>query len=487
MKLLKDILYKTSILEVSGSTNVAITSVTFDSRNVTKDSLFVAMKGTKTDGHTYIPEVIAKGVAAIVCEDLPEISTGSVSIIKVKDSAQALGVIASNFFDNPSEKLKLVGVTGTNGKTTVATLLYQLVRSMGHKAGLFSTVRNKINNKEVAATHTTPDPVQINSLLSQMLEKGCTYCFMEVSSHAIVQNRIAGLKFTGGIFTNLTHDHLDYHKTFADYLKAKQSFFDQLTPEAFALVNKDDPNGEVMLQNSKAITYTYSLKSSSDFKCKVMENQFAGLLLNIDGTEVWTKLIGHFNAYNLLAVYAAGVLLKEEKMAVLTSLSTLSPVEGRFQYHRTDGGVVGIVDYAHTPDALQNVLRTVHEIRTGNEKVITVVGCGGDRDPFKRPIMAKIAAENSDKVILTSDNPRNEDPNAILKQMNKGVEAQNKKKVLTISDRREAIRTACSMSEQRDIILIAGKGHENYQEIKGVKHPFDDMEILQETLKMLEK
>ncbi len=487
MKLLKDILYKAGLIEVIGSTNLAITSISADSRKASKDSLFVAVRGTVSDGHQYINQTIEKGAAAIICEEFPETKNENITYVKVKDSSFALGIIASNFYDNPSEKLKLVGITGTNGKTTTTTLLFQLFRTLGYNVGLLSTVKNQINNEIIPATHTTPDAVQLNLLLSQMVEKGCSYCFMEVSSHAIVQNRIAGINFTGAAFTNITHDHLDYHKTFSEYIKAKKKFFDDLSEDAFALVNKDDANGEVMLQNTSAKRYTYSLKSMSDFKCKVIENQLSGLVLNIDGSELWTKLIGSFNAYNILAVYAIAKLLKEDKVNILTTLSNLNSVEGRFQYIRSDKGIIGIVDYAHTPDALTNVLKTIKDIRTGNEKVITLVGCGGDRDVQKRPIMAKIACEFSNKVILTSDNPRSEEPEEIIKQMEKGVDGVNYKKTLSIIDRREAIKTACTLANEGDIILVAGKGHEKYQEIKGVKHPFDDMQILTETFKNLEK
>jgi UDP-N-acetylmuramoyl-L-alanyl-D-glutamate--2,6-diaminopimelate ligase len=487
MKLLKDILYKAGIIEVIGSTNIAITALSFDSRKIEKDSLFIAIKGTLSDGHKYIDDTINKGAIAILCEELPEAINDKVTYIKVKDTSAALGIIAGNFYDNPSEKIKLVGITGTNGKTTTVTLLFSLFKKLGYKVGLLSTVKNQINNDIIPATHTTPDAIQLNALLRQMIEKGCTHCFMEVSSHAVVQNRIAGVHFSGAVFTNITHDHLDYHKTFDEYIKAKKKFFDGLSSDAFALTNKDDANGQIMLQNTKALKRSYSLRSMADFKCKVVENQFSGLLLNIDNQEVWSKLIGSFNAYNLLAVYATAVLLKEDKTNVLTTLSTLSSVEGRFQYIRNNNGVVGIVDYAHTPDALQNVLKTIADIRTGNEQVITVVGCGGDRDAAKRPIMAKIAGDLSTKVILTSDNPRSEEPEAILKEMQAGVDAVNFKKTISITDRSEAIKMACSIANDGDIILIAGKGHEKYQEIKGVKHPFDDMEVLQENLKLFEK
>jgi UDP-N-acetylmuramoyl-L-alanyl-D-glutamate--2,6-diaminopimelate ligase len=487
MKLLKDILYKAGLIEVEGSTNVAITAISFDSRKIEKDSLFVAVKGTLSDGHKYIDDTISKGAIAILCEEFPAAFNEKVTYIKVNDTTLALGIVASNFYDNPSEKIKLVGVTGTNGKTTTVTLLFNLFKKLGYKTGLLSTVKNQINNDVIPATHTTPDAIQLNAMLRQMIEKGCTHCFMEVSSHAVVQNRIAGVTFTGGVFTNITHDHLDYHKTFDEYIKAKKKFFDGLGANAFALTNRDDVNGEVMLQNTRASKRTYSLRSMADFKCRVVENQFSGLLLNIDNQEVWSKLIGSFNAYNLLAVYATAILLKEDKTNVLTTLSTLSSVEGRFQYIRTDNGVIGIVDYAHTPDALMNVLKTINDIRTGNEKVITVVGCGGDRDSVKRPVMAKIACDLSTKVILTSDNPRSEEPEAIIKDMQAGVDGVNRKKTISMTDRAEAIKTACSYAEPGDIILVAGKGHEKYQEIKGVKHEFDDMLVLQENLRLFDK
>jgi UDP-N-acetylmuramoyl-L-alanyl-D-glutamate--2,6-diaminopimelate ligase len=485
MKLLRDILYKAGLLEVKGSTNVAIMAVCFDSRQVEKDSVFVAVRGTQSDGHAYIAKAISLGAAAIVCEEFPDEISERVAYVKVSDSAAALGHISSNFFDNPSAQLKLIGVTGTNGKTTTVTLLYHMFRTLGAKAGMLTTVRNMINAEEIPSTHTTPDAVELNRLLRRMVDAGCKYCFMEVSSHAVVQHRITGLEFAGGVFTNITHDHLDYHKTFDAYIKAKKGFFDQLPAGAFALINRDDANGTVMVQNTKATRKTFSMRGLADFKCRIVENQFTGLLLNMDGTEVWTKLIGSFNAYNALGVYATAMLLGQDKINVLTTLSTLSSVEGRFQYVRTDNGITGIVDYAHTPDALLNVLKTIKDIRTGNEQVITLVGCGGDRDAAKRPLMAKIACEMSDRVLLTSDNPRSEDPDAILKQMQEGVGPQHFKKALTITDRREAIRTACALAQPGDIILLAGKGHEKYQEIKGVKHPFDDLEILKENLKQI--
>jgi UDP-N-acetylmuramoyl-L-alanyl-D-glutamate--2,6-diaminopimelate ligase len=480
LKLLSDILYKTRLEEIIGSTNVAISSVTFDSRKVKKDSLFIATRGTASDGHHYIELAIESGAVAIVCEDLPETLKENVTYVKVLDSSASLGYIACNFYDNPSEKLKLVGITGTNGKTTTVTLLFNLFRGLGYNVGLLSTVENKINTTVIPSTHTTPDALALNELLSKMVEAGCQYAFMEVSSHAIVQHRITGLKFTGAAFSNITHDHLDYHKTFEEYIRAKKLFFDNLQDDAFALTNKDDRNGMVMLQNTKAKKYSYGLKSIADFKCRVVENHLNGLLLSIDNQEVWVKLIGSFNAYNVLVVYAVSQLLKQDRVQVLTTLSNLNSVEGRFQYIKSKTGIVAIVDYAHTPDALKNVLETIKDIRTGNEQVITLAGCGGDRDAAKRPIMAQIACEYSNKVILTSDNPRSENPEDILNQMQAGINPVDAKKTLRISDRKEAIRTAVAFAKEGDIILIAGKGHEKYQEIQGVKHPFDDFEIVKE-------
>ena len=486
MKLLSDILYKTRLDEIVGSTNLAISSVTFDSRKVKKDSLFIATRGTASDGHHYIELAIESGAVAIVCEDLPETLKENITYVKVLDSSASLGYIACNFYDNPSEKLKLIGITGTNGKTTTVTLLFNLFRGLGYNVGLLSTVENKINTTIIPSTHTTPDALALNELLSKMVEAGCQYAFMEVSSHAIVQHRITGLKFTGAGFSNITHDHLDYHKTFEEYIKAKKMFFDNLQDDAFALTNKDDRNGLVMLQNTKAKKYSYGLKSIADFKCRVIENHLNGLLLSIDNQEVWVKLIGSFNAYNVLVVYAIALLLKQDKVQVLTTLSNLNSVEGRFQYIKSKNGIVAIVDYAHTPDALKNVLETIKDIRTGNEQVITLVGCGGDRDAAKRPIMAQIACEYSNKIILTSDNPRSENPEDILNQMQAGISPVEMKKTLRISDRKEAIRTAVAFAKEGDIILIAGKGHEKYQEIAGVKHPFDDFEIVKENFKTLE-
>jgi UDP-N-acetylmuramoyl-L-alanyl-D-glutamate--2,6-diaminopimelate ligase len=482
MKLLKDILYKAGLEEVVGSTNVAIESVCIDSRQAKKFSLFVAVSGTQVDGHQYIDKAIAQGALAIVCEKLPAELKKEVNYVQVKDSRYAAGVIASNFYDNPSEKLKLVGITGTNGKTTTATLLYQLFRGLGYSVGLLSTVRNLINGKESSATHTTPDPVSLNALLNEMVLAGCSHCFMEVSSHALHQHRVAGIQFTGAIFTNITHDHLDYHGTFKEYIAAKKMLFDMLPTKAFALVNMDDRNGDVMVQNSRAKVVTYGLRSMSDRKAKILENNLTGLILNIDGQEVITRLIGAFNAYNVLAVYGAAIELKEEKLQVLTVLSNLQSPDGRFQFIKTENDILGIVDYAHTPDALENVLSTIHELRTGNEKLITVVGCGGDRDKTKRPEMARIAGDNSDKLILTSDNPRSEKAEDILADMRQGLDPVNGKKAVSIVDRAEAIRTACLLANPGDIILIAGKGHEKYQEISGVKHPFDDMEVLRTNL-----
>ena len=485
MKLLSDILYKVKLEEIIGSTHVAISSIVFDSRKVKKDSLFVATKGAADDGHIYIQKAIELGAIAIVCEEIPKDKNDQITYVKVTDSTYALGVMACNYYDNPSEKLKLVGITGTNGKTTTVTLLFNLFKSLGYSVGLLSTVQNKINNTVIPSTHTTPDAITLNELLFKMEEQGCEFVFMEVSSHAIVQNRIAGISFTGALFSNITHDHLDYHKTFDEYIKAKKQFFNLLPSTAFALTNRDDKNGMVMLQNTKANKYTYGLKNIADYKCKIIESHLNGLLLNIDNHEVWVKLIGTFNAYNILSVYATAVLLKQDITSVLTALSNLNSVEGRFQYVKSPNGVIGIIDYAHTPDALKNVLETVKEIRSGSEQVITLVGCGGDRDSAKRPIMAAIACEYSNKVILTSDNPRTEDPEEILNQMQAGINPVDVKKVLRITDRREAIKIACSFSSKGDIILIAGKGHEKYQEIKGVKHDFDDLEILKETIKIL--
>lgn len=484
MNQLSDLLYKAGIEEVSGDTSISIDKVCFDSRKVETGSLFVAIRGTATDGHQYIAEVIAKGAAAIVCEEMPEERFQAVTYVQVKNSSLALAIIAANFYDQPSEKIKLIGVTGTNGKTTIVSLLHALYRQLGYKVGLLSTVVNRINDLEVPATHTTPDPLQLNALLAKMVDSECTHCFMEVSSHAVVQHRVTGLQFDGGVFTNITRDHLDYHKTFEEYIKAKQGFFDKLPSSAFALVNTDDRNGKVMVQNSKANVKTYSLQGVADFKAKILESSFTGLMLNIDGNDLMCRLSGKFNAYNLLSVYGVAILLGEEKLSVLTAISTLKAPEGRFQRVESANGVIGIVDYAHTPDALQNVLTTIQDIRMGNEQIITVVGCGGDRDKGKRPQMAAIACEQSDRVILTSDNPRNEDPDQIIAEMKTGILIHQQKKVLSVSDRREAVRTACALAKKGDIILLAGKGHEKYQDIKGVKYPFDDLQVLEESFEL---
>jgi UDP-N-acetylmuramoyl-L-alanyl-D-glutamate--2,6-diaminopimelate ligase len=485
MKLLKDIIYRSPLVDIKGTTNVAIASISADSRRIEKHSLFIASKGTLNDSHQFIEEVIKKGAIAIICENFPEIIHEHITYVQVKDSKYALGLIASNFYDNPSEKLKVIGVTGTNGKTTIATLLYHLFKKLGYTCGLISTVKNIIGKNENIATHTTPDAISLNQFFAKMLEAGCTHCFMEVSSHALDQHRVAGVNFTGAIFSNITHDHLDYHKTFDNYIKAKKMLFEMLPSTSFALINKDDKNGEIMLQNSKGIKKSYSLHSVSDFKAKILENHFSGLFLNIDGTEVWTKLIGSFNASNLLAVYGAAILLKEQKINVLSALSTVNSVDGRFQYIRSNSGITGIVDYAHTPDALKNVLNTINDIKNGNEQIITLIGCGGDRDPFKRPEMAKIACEKSDRAIFTSDNPRSEDPAEIIKQMEKGCDPVLSRKYVSIVDRKEAIKTAIMIAKPGDIILVAGKGHEKYQEVNGVKHDFDDLEILKELFETL--
>ncbi|MFT7101779.1 MAG: UDP-N-acetylmuramoyl-L-alanyl-D-glutamate--2,6-diaminopimelate ligase [Bacteroidia bacterium] len=485
MKLLKDILYRAGIEEVVGSTNIAIENVCIDSREAKKFSLFVAVNGTLSNGHDFIEQAIEQGSLAIVCEVLPTELHKEVNYIQVKNSRVAAGMIASNFYENPSDNLKLVGITGTNGKTTTATLLYELFLGLGYKVGLISTVRNLINGIEVAATHTTPDPINLNKLLAEMVDAGCDFCFIEVSSHALHQHRVAGLDFTGAIFTNITHDHLDYHETFGNYITAKKMLFDGLSPKAFALVNLDDKNGQVMVQNTKAKVVSYGLKSMADRKAKVLENNLTGLVLNIDGQEVITRLIGSFNAYNILSVYGAAIELKEEKLQILTTLSNLHSPEGRFEFFKTPNNILGIVDYAHTPDALDNILSTIRELRTGNEKVLTLVGCGGDRDKTKRPEMARIAGEGSDRVILTSDNPRSEEPAQIIEDMKKGLDPVTVRKAVTIIDRAEAIRTACMLAQPGDIILVAGKGHEKYQEIQGVKTPFDDMEILTTNLKQI--
>ncbi|MEI6815080.1 MAG: UDP-N-acetylmuramoyl-L-alanyl-D-glutamate--2,6-diaminopimelate ligase [Bacteroidota bacterium] len=482
MKHLKDILHKVDIIDVIGIIDVTIKGICFDNRHATKGSLFVATTGKIHDGHKFIDAAIDFGAIVIVCEYLPINLREGITYLLVRSSSIALGFISSNYFDNPSEKLKVIGVTGTNGKTTVTTLLFQLYINLGYKVGLISTINNKINDEVIPSSHTTPDAIQINKLMKKMVDKGCNFCFMEVSSHAIDQNRIAGLCFTGGIFTNITHDHLDYHKTFKAYLEAKKTFFDLLNTGAFALTNNDDKNGMYMLQNTKALKKNYSIKSMSDFKGKIIENQFDGLLLNIDNLEVHCKLVGRFNAYNLMAVYAVSILLGEDKIKTLTELSKINPAEGRFDFIQTEQNKIGIVDYAHTPDALENILKTINEIKNEKSKLISVIGCGGDRDKDKRPIMAKITSELSNTIILTSDNPRSEEPEEIIKHMKNGIEPAYLKNTLSIIDRVEAIRTACKLSNDGDIILVAGKGHEKYQEIKGVKYPMDDKKILMESI-----
>lgn len=486
MKVLKDILYGVHLKKVTGGTDKSVKSLTFDSRTSGKNDVFFAIRGTRVDGHDFIPQVIDQGCDIIISEKDIEVPD-HVSLLIVNDTHEALAIVAHNFFGEPSTKLKLIGVTGTNGKTTISTMLFNLFTSLEYQCGLLSTVVNKICDRDIPSTHTTPDPIQLNSLLAEMVEEGVSHCFMEVSSHAIHQKRISGLSFSGAIFSNITHDHLDYHKTFKEYLNVKKSFFDGLGSNAFALTNADDKNGMVMVQNTKARIKTYAVKNIADFKVKILENQFSGMLLSFNGIEVWTKLIGTFNASNLLAVYSAAIELGEEHEEILTAISKLESVAGRFQYFRSNTGITAIVDYAHTPDALENVLKTIGDIRTKNETVFVVVGCGGDRDKAKRPLMAEISCNMADKVILTSDNPRSEDPEVIIDEMMKGVDGSNFKKTLSITDRAAAIKTAVSMSEPGDIILIAGKGHETYQEIKGVKYDFDDMKTVQELFEKLEK
>jgi UDP-N-acetylmuramoyl-L-alanyl-D-glutamate--2,6-diaminopimelate ligase len=486
MKVLKDILYKVSLTSTIGDMERRVSGVIFDSRKVEARSVFVAITGTQVDGHEFIATALEKGATVIVCEKLPEAVTEGITYVQVVSSAKALGIIASNFFDNPSEKIKVVGVTGTNGKTTTVTLLHQLFVAMGYSTGLLSTVENKINEQVIPATHTTPDAVSVQALLRKMVDEGCTHCFMEASSHAIVQERIAGLKLAGAVFTNITHDHLDYHGTFDEYIKAKKKLFDELPKDAFALVNGDDRRGSVMLQNSKASHHTFALKSSADFKAKILSNTLEGLELDINSKQIWFRMIGAFNAYNLLGALGVAVLLGEDEDEVLRTLSAIRGAKGRFD-RISIGGIIAIVDYAHTPDALDNVLKTINGVRTGNEQLITVVGCGGNRDKTKRPIMAKLAVSESNKAIFTSDNPRFEEPMEILREMQAGVGPSEIRKTLTIEDRREAIKTAVMLSRKGDIILIAGKGHEDYQEIKGVKHHFDDAEVVTEILEQLTK
>ena len=487
MKLLKDILYGVSLSAVSGDTSVMVNQIHFDSRKVEMDDVFVAIRGTVTDGHEYIQKAIDLGARAVVCEELPELVVNGVTYLQVNDCNSALAVIASNFYENPSKNLKLIGVTGTNGKTTVTTLLYNLFKKAGFKVGLISTIKVLVDDIEHKATHTTPDVITINDYLSKMNDVGVEYCFMEVSSHGIHQKRADGLYFEGAIFTNLSHDHLDYHKTFAEYRDTKKKLFDGLPKTAFALVNIDDKNGPVMLQNTKAKKYTYALKSFADYRAQILEKQFNGQLLKVDENELWSKLIGDFNAYNLLAIYATADILGLEKMETLRLMSELENVDGRVQYYISKERITAIVDYAHTPDALKNVLVTINALRTGNENVITVVGCGGDRDKSKRPVMGHIASEMSDQAIFTSDNPRTESPKTIIEEMETGVEPQNTRKVLSIENRRQAINTACKLAMANDIILVAGKGHETYQETNGVRVDFDDFKEVKEALKSLKK
>lgn len=482
MKPIRDLIERVGVVTVTGDTGTVISDVSFDSRKVGPGTLFVAVSGTKCDGHDFIHAALASGASAIICEKPPEKTGEGVCIVQVEDSARALGMVASEFYGNPSSSLRLTGVTGTNGKTTIATLLYRMFSGLGYKCGLFSTVCNYVANNELPATHTTPDPVELNRTLAEMVEAGCDYAFMEVSSHAVDQKRIAGLHFAGGIFTNLTHDHLDYHKTFDNYLNAKKSFFDSLPGSAFALVNSDDRNGRVMIQNCRAAKYTFSTRGVADFRCTVLEQDFSGMALRIQGEDVWTRFIGDYNASNLLAVYAAAVLLGAEKEEVLRILSELRSVPGRLEVVEGPGGISCLVDYAHTPDALQNVISTINRIRPGDRQLITVVGAGGDRDRTKRPLMASITAEGSSRVILTSDNPRTENPENILDDMESGITPDVRRKVLRITSRREAIKTAVMLASPGDVVLVAGKGHENYQEINGVKHHFDDREELRAAL-----
>lgn len=475
-ELLKDVAYK----NLHGKVDVAVKSVNFDSRKISAGDLFVAQRGVSADGHAYIGKAVGLGAVAVVCEELPATLAEGVIYVEVADSSLALGLIACNFYGNPSRSMKLVGITGTNGKTTTATLLYELAGFFGKKAGLLSTVCNYVGDEKVDATHTTPDALAINAFMRRMADAGCEYCFMEVSSHSIHQQRIAGLDFDGAIFSNITHDHLDYHKTFRNYIEAKKAFFDNLPAHAYALTNADDKNGLVMLQNTKAAKYTYSCRSMADFNCKVIERHLDGTLLQLDGSEVWTKFTGDFNAYNILAVYAAACLLGFGKEDVLRGVSTLVPVSGRFETIVSAGGIMAVVDYAHTPDAVENVLSSIKGVKGKENKIITVVGAGGDRDRTKRPEMADAACRYSDRVILTSDNPRSEDPVAIIEEMRAGVKEEYKNKVLAITDRREAIRTAVMFAAKGDIVLVAGKGHETYQEVKGVKHHFDDKEVIRD-------
>lgn len=488
MILLQDILYKAGIRSVNGKLDVQVKNLQIDSRLVKKGSVFIAIKGVHVDGHQFIEQVVSLKPVAIVCQTLPSKLEDGITYVQVENSAIAAGHMAHNFYGQPSEKLKLVGVTGTNGKTTIATLLYKLFSTLGYKAGLLSTVQNQIGDLIIPATHTTPDVISLNSLLKQMVDAGCTHAFMETSSHAIDQQRIAGLRYTGAIFSNITHDHLDYHKTFDEYIRVKKSFFDSLSSSSFALSNADDKRGTVMLQNTNARKFLYSLKTMADFKGKIFENNITGLVMSIDDQEVHFRLIGEFNAYNLLAVYGAAICLGEEKEEVLRCLSLLSGAEGRFDYVISENDkIMAIVDYAHTPDALVNVLTTIQQLRKSGEQIITVVGCGGDRDKTKRPIMGDMACKYSERVVFTSDNPRSEDPGQILREMEAGLSSAARRKFISIEDRREAIKTAVSLANPSDILLIAGKGHEKYQEIKGKKYPFDDKAVVLEIFGILNR
>lgn len=491
MKLLKDILYKAHLEQVVGSTQTAIEHVTFDSRTVKPLSLFVAVKGTQADGHDHIGRAVQAGASAVICEHLPDTLQEGVAYVRVADSQHALAMVAANFFDHPSRELKLVGITGTNGKTSTATLLHRLFRALGNTCGLISTVEIRIGQRTIPSTHTTPDAVRLNELLRTMVDEGVTHCFMEVSSHSVVQERVTGLRFAVGVFTNITHDHLDYHGTFANYIQAKRTFFDQLPSDALALTNADDPNGGVMLQNTRARKRSYAVRNMADIRARIIENSLTGLHLSIDGHDVYTRLVGEFNASNLLAVYGTALALGEQPVNVLTALSDLEPPRGRFQVVRStpagNEGIIGIVDYAHTPDALKNVLETINATCGDEQRVITVVGCGGDRDRGKRPIMARIAAGMSHQVVLTSDNPRSEEPADIIGEMRAGLSAGDMPRVFVNADRREAIRMAVGLARPGDVVLVAGKGHETYQEVKGVKHPFDDAAVLKETLELMHR
>ncbi len=482
MTLLQDILYRSGTKKIIGSLNKEITTVAFDSREVIEGSLFVAIVGTQVDGHDFIHTAIEKGATAIICNEMPDDKQPDITYVVVSNSSEALGYIASNYYDNPSEKLKITGITGTNGKTTIVTLLYNLFTDLGYNTGMLSTIQNKVGNRTIESTHTTPDALRINELLNLMVNAGCEYVFMEVSSHAIDQQRITGIQFSGGVFTNITHDHLDYHHTFKEYISAKKKFFDQLPANAFALTNIDDKNGNVMMQNTRAKKFTYGLKNMASYKGKIIENDFEGMMMKVDGNEIYSLLSGNFNAYNILAIYSTALLLDQNKEEILVSISKLKGAEGRFDIIKSTDGVTAIIDYAHTPDALENIIATINSIRTHNEQLITVVGAGGNRDKSKRPIMAKIASLLSNRVILTSDNPRDEDPIQILNEMREGIDPAKKNKSMVIPDRKEAITTAYNIAREGDMILIAGKGHEKYQEIKGVKYPFDDKEIIAELM-----